>query len=343
MRKGATLSYFANDHLGGTAVVMNGQGGLVSRVRYLPYGNQWTQETGAPPTDRLFTGQRRYGPRSGIYHYGARFYSTDIGRFLQADSIVPEAANPRDLNRYAYVRNNPVNHSDPTGHCMADINCPGDENRCRGGRGICNTVSNPVVEALKVVPIRPYGIDRIIAGCKFCAYHNKWLMKKTPEAVETLHDAGLELQKLPWGDRTYAAELVQGLYGREALDPWYETPTQAEMNDYLLGGLSVAAIGSGGASFNSGSIVPNPQIGSFWKQFEADFGSGNLQNYRIQTPTVRASEYSTSYSNAVSTRGITITNLKTNEAVNVHVIWRLSFTPRGVPFIEPLHLHAVKQ
>jgi hypothetical protein len=52
----STLSYFANDHLGGTAVVMDVNGNQVSRVRYLPYGNQWTQETGAPPTDRLFTG-----------------------------------------------------------------------------------------------------------------------------------------------------------------------------------------------------------------------------------------------------------------------------------------------
>jgi RHS repeat-associated protein len=111
-----TLSYFANDHLGGTAVVMNDQGGLVSRVRYLPYGNQWTQETGAPPTDRLFTGQRRYGAKSGVYDYGARFYSADIGRFLSPDSIVPEPDNPQALNRYSYVLNNPLGYSDPSGH-----------------------------------------------------------------------------------------------------------------------------------------------------------------------------------------------------------------------------------
>lgn len=54
MRKGATLSYFANDHLGGTATVMTDTGGYVSRTRYYPYGQSWTQEVaGAPPTDRL--------------------------------------------------------------------------------------------------------------------------------------------------------------------------------------------------------------------------------------------------------------------------------------------------
>ena len=114
MRKGGTLSYFANHHLGGTAVVMNDPGGLVSRTRYYPYGQTWTQDAGAAsPTDRLFTGQRRYGQKSGIYHYGSCFYSADpstapagglragAGRFLSPDSIVPEPANPQALNRYS--------------------------------------------------------------------------------------------------------------------------------------------------------------------------------------------------------------------------------------------------
>ena len=69
-----------------------------------------------PPTDRLFTGQRRYGPKSGIYYYGSRFYSTDVGRFLQPDTIVPGAGNPQALNRYSYTLNNPVKYTDPTGH-----------------------------------------------------------------------------------------------------------------------------------------------------------------------------------------------------------------------------------
>jgi hypothetical protein len=39
-----------------------------------------------------------------------------MGRFIQADTIVPSPGNPQSWNRYAYVYNNPVGYSDPSGH-----------------------------------------------------------------------------------------------------------------------------------------------------------------------------------------------------------------------------------
>ncbi len=39
-----------------------------------------------------------------------------LGRFAQADTIIPDPYNPLDYNRYAYSRNNPVNYTDPSGH-----------------------------------------------------------------------------------------------------------------------------------------------------------------------------------------------------------------------------------
>jgi RHS repeat-associated protein len=66
-------------------------------------------------TDKLFTGQRQIA-ELGMYHYGARFYSPKLGRFLSADTIVPGYDNPQNLNRYSYVINNPLRYTDPTGH-----------------------------------------------------------------------------------------------------------------------------------------------------------------------------------------------------------------------------------
>ncbi len=39
-----------------------------------------------------------------------------MARFVQPDSVVPVEFNSQALNRYAYVRNNPLKFSDPTGH-----------------------------------------------------------------------------------------------------------------------------------------------------------------------------------------------------------------------------------
>ena len=44
---------------------------------------------------------------------------------MQADTIVPQPANPQALNRYAYGLNNPVKYIDPTGHYAFEEG-PGD-------------------------------------------------------------------------------------------------------------------------------------------------------------------------------------------------------------------------
>jgi hypothetical protein len=47
---------------------------------------------------------------------GARFYDPALGRWLSADTLVPDPANPQSLNRYSWVLANPLRFVDPTGH-----------------------------------------------------------------------------------------------------------------------------------------------------------------------------------------------------------------------------------
>jgi hypothetical protein len=54
-------------------------------------------------------------------YYRARFYHPALGRFVSADTIVPEPRNPQDFNRYSYVRNSPIVYTDPTGHCIFGV------------------------------------------------------------------------------------------------------------------------------------------------------------------------------------------------------------------------------
>jgi hypothetical protein len=43
-----------------------------------------------------------------------------LGRFISSDTIVPEPGNSQSFNRYAYVYNNPLKYTDPSGHLTDD-------------------------------------------------------------------------------------------------------------------------------------------------------------------------------------------------------------------------------
>jgi len=90
-----------------------------------PYG-ETRFTTGTMYTDKLFTGQREE-TGLGIYHYGARFYSPKLGRFLSPDTLVPGYGNPQAWNHYSYVLGNPLKFTDPTGHMQAS-----DDPKCNG-------------------------------------------------------------------------------------------------------------------------------------------------------------------------------------------------------------------
>jgi RHS repeat-associated protein len=106
-------------------------------VRYLPYGQErWNNGTAV--TDFGFTSQRNERG-FGLMDYNARYYDPYLGRFISADTIVPNPANPIDFNRYAYAAGNPLRFTDPSGHCIPGYNCPGD----RGGTSTPTPTSTP--------------------------------------------------------------------------------------------------------------------------------------------------------------------------------------------------------
>jgi len=126
MRKDGKVTYLHGDHLGSASLATDASGARVSAMRYTPFGET---RVGDAPTDRRFTGQREEAG-IGLYDYGARFYSASLGRFISADTIVPQANDPQDFNRYSYVSNNPCNYIDPSGHCGSYKGAVGDGNTC---------------------------------------------------------------------------------------------------------------------------------------------------------------------------------------------------------------------
>jgi RHS repeat-associated protein len=119
---GVQLRYLHKDHLGSVVAITEGTGAVMERLAYEPFGKRRqadgqqdaTGNVDAVRTKRGFTGHEHLDELDYV-HMNGRVYDPDIGRFASADPTVPHAHDLQGLNRYAYVRNNPLNSVDPSG------------------------------------------------------------------------------------------------------------------------------------------------------------------------------------------------------------------------------------
>nr|WP_241023604.1 RHS repeat-associated core domain-containing protein [Burkholderia sp. Ac-20365] len=107
-----TKSWLYANQQGSVVVQANAAGATTGSRAYGPFG----ETSGALDSRFGYTGQQ-YLASLGLYYYKARMYSPGpaLGRFLQTDPV----GYRDDLNWYAYVGNNPVNLTDPSGMIAA--------------------------------------------------------------------------------------------------------------------------------------------------------------------------------------------------------------------------------
>jgi RHS repeat-associated protein len=108
------MNYLLGDHLGSTSLVTDATGHNSIETRYKAWG-ETRYASGTTPTKYQYTGQYSYVSDFGLHFYNARWYDSSLGRFAQADTIIPGGI--QGLDRYAYANNNPVRYTDPSGHC----------------------------------------------------------------------------------------------------------------------------------------------------------------------------------------------------------------------------------
>lgn len=103
--------WLLTDHLGTVRDLVSDTGQLLNHLQYDTFGNLLAQSAPAIATRYGFTG-REWDASLELNYYRARYYSPELGRFLQQDPI---AFAGQDENLYRYVFNQPTTHTDPSG------------------------------------------------------------------------------------------------------------------------------------------------------------------------------------------------------------------------------------
>lgn len=115
--------YMHRDVLGSVTAVSNDAGTVIERMAYEPFGKRRTVAGALDPANTLrgLTTNRGYTNHEELdsltlVHMNGRVYDPALSRFLSPDSHVPYPLEPQSYNRYAYVQNNPLSRTDPTGY-----------------------------------------------------------------------------------------------------------------------------------------------------------------------------------------------------------------------------------
>jgi RHS repeat-associated protein len=139
-----SLHFILADWLATNRVQLTDSGQPEENCQSLSFGDALNCTGATDATEHHFTGKER-DTESALDYFGARYYSSNMGRFMSPDwasgtEAIPYAKldDPQSLNLYAYVNNNPLGFTDADGHsagnggadpCFdaANHTCNGDE------------------------------------------------------------------------------------------------------------------------------------------------------------------------------------------------------------------------
>lgn len=119
----AIARYFHVDHLGSVDTVTDEFGAVTERLDFDAWGKR-RHGTGAADTAsgsivsavrKGYTGHEQLDG-VGLVHMNGRVYDPLVARFASADPVLQAPLNLQSYNRYAYVLNNPLSYTDPTGY-----------------------------------------------------------------------------------------------------------------------------------------------------------------------------------------------------------------------------------
>ncbi|MFC2094553.1 RHS repeat domain-containing protein, partial [Bacteroidota bacterium] len=132
--------YYLKDHLGSIRTTIDEDGEVVAAQDYFPFGEVIPGRSlvsGGLNEKYKFTGKERDAGTTEYDYFGARFYDSELGRWLSVD---PLADMYPGWSPYNYTLNNPLFFIDPTGMSASPANA-GEEDKT--GKNVVGEGPNP--------------------------------------------------------------------------------------------------------------------------------------------------------------------------------------------------------
>lgn len=106
------IYYYYNDALGSPISMADSKGNILWREVYQPFGNRLMKQDNKS-NKHWFIGKEL--DSNNLAYFGARYYSSDLARFMSPDPVAVNPTNPASFNKYMYANNNPYKYVDVDG------------------------------------------------------------------------------------------------------------------------------------------------------------------------------------------------------------------------------------
>ena len=119
------IYYYVTNLQGDIVAILNSSGTSVVTYTYDAWGNHLaTTGTMAETLGDVNALRYRgyvYDTESGLYYLQSRYYDPEMGRFINADSLISTGQGILGNNMFAYCGNNPITRIDTFGNAFTDI------------------------------------------------------------------------------------------------------------------------------------------------------------------------------------------------------------------------------
>ncbi|GBC63461.1 hypothetical protein DENIS_4455 [Desulfonema ishimotonii] len=122
---GTAVRHYTYDANGNVGQLVDEAGAIVAHYEYDPFGNEIRAE-GDDAQNNPFRSSTKYlDAETGLYYYGFRYYSPEIGRWISRDPMGEQGG----INIYGFVDNNTLNNFDILGMWEATKESRGEARR----------------------------------------------------------------------------------------------------------------------------------------------------------------------------------------------------------------------